>query len=151
MALVGGEVANKHMGKPARRMLMFSKMDALAMRLAERQHAPRMTKLQITDVLTWLSFIKAYNKGLQDYYHHESTQLCRIRCPKGRKLSRSHRHYPKPDPGYPNYCNHQSMQPRPIPRHRGASHRENCKILAQTGTRDRGLLPITKYIKHAAL
>jgi len=48
---------------------------------------------------------------------------------QGRETSGGNRHSPRPEPGLPNYCQHeyQATKPHPDP-HRGASHRESIDI-----------------------
>jgi len=45
-------------------------------------------------------------------------------APQGREPAGCNRQYPRPDPGLPDHCNHESMQPRRTPPHRDASPRD---------------------------
>ena len=48
---------------------------------------------------------------------------------RGYETSGDKSHYPKPEPGLPNYCQHESTQPCPTPPPRGASPREVTDII----------------------
>ena len=70
-------------------------------------------------------------------------------APQGREPSGSDRHYPKSEPGLPDYCYHESRQPCGIPPPRGASPRDATGI---TPSRNQGSLitAITNPGNHAA-